>query len=483
MSIFAITDAGAGRVADVSALSDDALIDLQRALAADRRRIDAHSAVVAAEIAHRSRHELGYRGLAQKRGMRTPEALVQHVTGVSAPVARTLVRVGTLVARAGNGESSLSDETPQNSERMPWLDTCASAVHAGRISLDAADVIRAGLGSPGLGIEAAALATAADELVRLAAEIPLERLATRARAMRDELDEAGIADREQQRRDRRFFALTPLPDGMTRISGLLDPESAAIVVAAVDAITAPRRGGPRFVESPVPDTSHGADAAMGTSSHDDARTIPQIMVDALVDLVKVASISGDRRLLGSRRVAVRVHVTEIDLRERRGRGHLEGQPDAVSIATVERHVCESGAVPVLFTATGQAIDVGREQRTFTPRQRIALAARDGGCRWPGCERPPGWCEAHHINEWMRDGGRTDLADGALLCRHHHMLVHNNGWRVVRESAGFAAVSPTGERHDMPTKSPLAGRRGAPFIGSGLAIGGGAPITNAQSGAS
>jgi hypothetical protein len=104
-------------LSDVTTLSDDALIELQRALAVERRRIDAHSAVVAAEIAHRSRHELGYTGLAQKRGMRTPEALVQHVTGVSAPGARTLVRVGTMVASAG--EPLSGDPTVENSARMP----------------------------------------------------------------------------------------------------------------------------------------------------------------------------------------------------------------------------------------------------------------------------------------------------------------------------------------------------------------------------
>src|SRR5690606_4902668 len=74
------------------------------------------------------------------------------------------------------------------------------------------------------------------------------------------------------------------------------------------------------------------------------------------------------------------------------------------------------------------------------RQRVALAARDGGCRFPDCDRPPSWTEAHHIVPWSH-GGRTDVADGVLLCRHHHMMLHNNGWRIVREHADYTLIPP------------------------------------------
>jgi hypothetical protein len=189
------------------------------------------------------------------------------------------------------------------------------------------------------------------------------------------------------------------------------------------------------------------------------------VVDALVDLIRVATLADDRTLLGARRVAVRVHVTEKDLARCAGAGHLEGQSDAVSIATVERQLCESGAIHIRFGADGD-MNLGREQRLFTARQRVALAARDGGCRWPDCERPPGWCEAHHINEWARDRGETDVIDGVLLCRYHHLLLHNNGWRIARELAEYwlvppstgAAIgrspSPSAPRIAMPSKSPL-----------------------------
>jgi hypothetical protein len=426
---------------ELRALSDDALMQLQTTLAERRRHIDAESALVAAELEHRSRRELGHAGLAQQRGLRTPEALVQQLTGLSAPDARTLLRVGTLVAEH-------SAPTPP---ARPWLATVSAAVAAGSISLDAADAIRMGLGEPTETLTVSVLADAAAELVREARSVTVERLAALARRKRDDLDEAGIAQREEQRRERRYLHLTPLADGMTRISGLLDPESAAIVVGAVDAITSPRRGGPRFKDLSSPAAVPGVP--------EDSRSIPQIMVDALVDLVRVATLADERKLLGSRRVAVRVHVKATDLARRAGAGHLEGQADAVSIATVERHVCESGAIDVRFRPDGD-MNLGREQRLFSARQRIALAARDGGCRWPECERPPGWCEAHHINEWVRDNGKTDVIDGILLCRYHHLLLHNNDWRIARERTEYWLVPPGGarERTLLPSKSPL--RRGA-----------------------
>ena len=87
------------------------------------------------------------------------------------------------------------------------------------------------------------------------------------------------------------------------------------------------------------------------------------------------------------------------------------------------------------------MNIGREQRLFTTRQRIALAARDGGCLFTDCDRPPAWCEAHHVEHWHRDEGKTDIADGILLCRYHHLLVHNNNWTITRDDKGYWLTPP------------------------------------------
>ncbi len=190
---------------DALVLSDDELIGTQRRFAHQRRVLDASAAIVAAEIAHRSRRELGYEGLAQSRGARTPEALVQHLTGLSGADARSLVRVGTLVVEHDGPSRGASEPS------TPWLATVAQAVAAGRLSLGAAEAIRCGLGVPTEGVTAEALARVACELVTAATDISLERLAALARRARDELDEAGIAEREEQRRDRRYPPSLPSP--------------------------------------------------------------------------------------------------------------------------------------------------------------------------------------------------------------------------------------------------------------------------------
>lgn len=250
------------------------------------------------------------------------------------------------------------------------------------------------------------------------------------------------------RRSRRFLKLYPQADGMTKLVGLLDPESAALVTDAFDRVTSPRRHGPRFVD---PRECERVERVIA-----DPRTTDQLVHDAFVEMVAVAIRADRGAIFGVKAPAVRVHVRGEALARREGRGRIEGQDDAVSIETVERLACETGMVPVGFDGDGQVVNVGREQRLFTRRQRVGLAARDGGCRFPDCDRPPSWTEAHHIDHFVRDAGRTDIADGVLLCRFHHMYVHNGGWRITRRGARYFAVPPprpdlVREPVSMPTK--------------------------------
>ena len=71
------------------------------------------------------------------------------------------------------------------------------------------------------------------------------------------------------------------------------------------------------------------------------------------------------------------------------------------------------------------LDLGPDVRLATPKQLQALWIRDQGCTFPGCSRPPSWCDAHHVWHWC-DGGPTDLSNLALLCPRHHTIVHQKG---------------------------------------------------------
>ncbi|HAM26648.1 MAG TPA: HNH endonuclease, partial [Microbacteriaceae bacterium] len=141
----------------------------------------------------------------------------------------------------------------------------------------------------------------------------------------------------------------------------------------------------------------------------DPRTREQIAADGLVGLIRLAVDADPTVMHGSRRPAVRVLVTSAHLSARAGHGRLEGHTDPVPITTIDRHVCDTGTIALGFDDDGQCVNVGRNQRLFTERQRIGMAARDGGCMAPGCDRPPAWCEAHHINQWARDHGHTNIA--------------------------------------------------------------------------
>ena len=426
-----------------AALTDDQVIEEQRLLAQMRQLTDARSARVAAIIAHRSRPQLGHDGLAQRTGARTPQNLVQQITGMSRKQASTLVRVGGLM--------DVVPAAPDAPAPAPWLGLIGDAVSSGQLGTDKAEAIRGAL--DGIAVADALLLPATTELIALGHSVDVDRLAVVARRVRDDLDAEGVAAREQELRDRRWVRLFLQPNGMTRISGELDPESAAQVVAVVDAATSPRRGGPRFVDP--------AGKARQKRILDDPRTTEQLTVDTLIDVLKVGLSRDVKNIFGSVPPEVRIHVTAADLNRGVGPAHIEGQTAAVSVQTAIRHACTAGTIPILFDDNGQVLNLGRTQRLFTRRQRIALAARDGGCRYPGCDRPPGWCEAHHINEWDRDRGRTDIADGILLCRHHHLLIHNNGWRVTRAKAEYFLVPPPS--HD-PEQTPIAAPTSSPYRG-------------------
>ncbi len=410
--------------------------------------------MAAGEIARRSRHELGYAGLAQRSGFRTPAGLIQNVTGDSSREASKLVRVGVMIhqaedakAEADNSTEPVAGDQPSQfggEGNKPWLAPIAEAVATAVISLEAAEAIRIGLGEPSADITELTLADAGARLVEMAQTLNVDELAHRARALRDDLDEAGIAERETERRERRSLRVFRQPDGMTKLVWLLDPESAAIVTATYDQLTSPRRGGPRFVD---PGEQARADAII-----EDPRTTEQLAHDGFLLLLTIGGDVAPDTVIGTNRPAVRVLVTEQSLREGAGHGRIEGQLDPVSAATIQRALCDTGIQPIVFDDTGQPLNVGRAQRRFNKRQRIALAARDGGCMWPGCNRPVSWTEAHHINQWQRDHGNTDVVDGILLCRHHHMLLHNNGWRITRSGARYWLVPP---RREDPAQTPLA----------------------------
>jgi hypothetical protein len=193
------------------------------------------------------------------------------------------------------------------------------------------------------------------------------------------------------------------------LHGRLEPEGYKLLKAALDAFDT----GPDPIGGLVP-----------------PRTESQRKSDALMDLCRAGMSTRGKRPGGVPRVDV-VYDARVGSRE------FLGGP-AVSFATFMRMLCDGEVSTVELDERGEVLHLGRATRTVSDAQRRSLAIRDGGCRFTGCDRPHQWCDAHHV-EWWERGGRTDVENLVLLCRRHHVLVHEGGWHLERNAQTGAVV--------------------------------------------
>ncbi len=93
-------------------------------------------------------------------------------------------------------------------------------------------------------------------------------------------------------------------------------------------------------------------------------------------------------------------------------------------ATTDAVLCDCVIHTIMRGSDNLPIGYGRARYTVPRRLFRLVAQRDGGCRFPGCERPVSYCDAHHLHHW-RKGGFTDYDNLGLLCNRHHHLVHRD----------------------------------------------------------
>jgi hypothetical protein len=106
----------------------------------------------------------------------------------------------------------------------------------------------------------------------------------------------------------------------------------------------------------------------------------------------------------------------------------------ITAGEARRLGCNAGMLPAVLGGRSETLDLGRMRRLFSPAQRKAMAVRDRQCRVDGCDVPPAWCEAHHLQPWAK-GGKTDLADGKLLCSFHHHCAHDERYELEHLANG------------------------------------------------
>lgn len=154
----------------------------------------------------------------------------------------------------------------------------------------------------------------------------------------------------------------------------------------------------------------------------DPRDAGQRRYDALVTAVG-RGVSAPVGAPGTQKATVVITMTMDQLTGDSRVPTTSGTGQVLTPEEARRAACDAGIVPVVLGGRSQVLDVGRASRLATSAQVTALRIRDGGCTYPGCSAPPGWCDAHHLVHWSR-GGATDLDNLTLLCRRHHTLVHH-----------------------------------------------------------
>lgn len=222
----------------------------------------------------------------------------------------------------------------------------------------------------------------------------------------DDADTPSKAEREAEHaRSRTAFSLIDNGDGTHRVHGTFTDEDADIVRTALDPLAAPRPAG---------------------DSGPDPRSAQRRYGEALVELCRRATAGS-----ANRRTGVQLLITASIENLLGTPGHAGATSSWGTVITPEalrRMACDAGITRVITDPAGVPLDVGRTKRTVTTGQWNALVARDRGCTFPGCARPPAWTQAHHLRHWA-DGGPTNLSNLTLLCTPHHQQVHHAGWQV------------------------------------------------------
>ena len=152
---------------------------------------------------------------------------------------------------------------------------------------------------------------------------------------------------------------------------------------------------------------------------DDPRDISRRNADALVDICAFFNANHDRPGRKRQRPHVELHIDADTLGER----PIGWTTDATIIDhfTVETLLCDC-VIHRVMRSDNAVLSYGRATYTVPLDLFRATAARDGGCRFPGCDRKVAWCDAHHIHYWQ-NMGLTELENLVLLCSRHHHLVH------------------------------------------------------------
>lgn len=433
----AVVDALVDGSSSPCALPNDELLVAFDELAARRRAIDAALVRVAGEVAARSDGLAAEDSLARAAGHRSVREMVQHRVGVRSREASILCAV----ADATRSRVALSGATIPVAH--PHV---AAALAAGAIAIAQAHAIVDPLVASGGRVAPGDLEIAELDLVAHAcgtdpaddgAPMVPEDLATVARRWIAHLDPDGEEPSHDDQLAQRYLRMTRRRDGMLKGEFLAMPEQGDAVESLMDALVKPRRvvfedGCGADDDRDAEDDPDAVDADAVDERPVDERTLEQRRIDALADVAQHYAATEAPKICEEAPTLV-VTVSEDALHGRADRladlATLQRSGLPVPVHVAARILCDGYVQGVVQRADGEPLRLGRRRRLFSMSQRRAIVARDRHCRAPGCTAPPAWCETHHVVRWA-DDGRTDVANGILLCRFHHSEVHRGALSVL-----------------------------------------------------
>jgi hypothetical protein len=225
--------------------------------------------------------------------------------------------------------------------------------------------------------------------------------------------------------DRRYVHEESMENGMIRITAVLHPDEAALVMKALERARTP---------PPAPPPSRqevSADSAETPSPP--ARPARKPLADALVDVAESYLAHGEAKGNGGERTQIFVHLDQDPLAPDGTMAATLDDGTRVSAEAFRRLACDAGLVECKQSPTGNILDLGRRARTVNAALRRALWIRDRGCAFPGCTHTR-YVHAHHIVHWLQ-GGKTSLENLVSLCSRHHRLLHEGGFSIERREDG------------------------------------------------
>jgi hypothetical protein len=336
-----------------------------------------------------------------------------------------MVGVLAAVLRLSRGEAArrvraaehVGDRMTMTGEPLePLRPALAAAQRAGEASPEQVDVcVRAIASVDHRGFDPADLDLADELLAGFTRTFGPKELADVATRVVERIDPDGTRPKDELDADRRHLAFRKTRDDMWLVEGRLTGAVGSKLRAVLSPLAAPR---------------------MEKITHDDGRVVDepdtrhhgQRTHDALEEVCDRLLRSGTLPSSGGTPASVIITIDEHDLQARKRWG-VTSDGTRISAETVVGLADEADLYPTVINSLGVVLQLGRTRRLASCGQTMALIARDGGCSFPGCDRPPEWCERHHVLDWI-DGGRTDLSNLALLCAFHHHSFAARGWTCL-----------------------------------------------------